>query len=211
MQYTAALIEYVITGLVSLLWIALLMSANIDFVSIDYNKFKELILIAIFPLAYIAGIFIDTISSLLFKAAERVFRCVFLSFSKWFRCVFFFFSKKVKEHLKVRARRSNDKNAFNTSYKKSAEILSYSISDIIRTMESYLSRDRIVRGMALNSLMIGISMMAVLDLEKRYFIFSLPFFLCIISIVIRVRLKALSDCFKVRAVHNLRLRSIDKK
>ena len=72
MQYAAALIEYIITGLISLIWIALLLSTNIDFLTIDYNKFKEVLLIVIFPLAYIAGIFIDTISSILFKALENL-------------------------------------------------------------------------------------------------------------------------------------------
>ncbi len=72
MQYTAALIEYVITGLIALIWIALLLSTNIDFLTIDYNKFKEVFLILIFPLAYIAGIFIDTISSFLFKFISKI-------------------------------------------------------------------------------------------------------------------------------------------
>lgn len=184
MQYTAALIEYVITGLISLIWIALLLSTNIDFQTIDYNKYKEVLLILIFPLAYIAGIFIDTTSSLLFKAIDKIFR-----------------ESKGKN-------KSNDESSFKNSYGKSAEILSYSISDIIRTMESYVSRDRIARGMALNSLMIGISMIIVLDFKERYPLIVASFALTITSILINVRLKGLSDSFKTKAIHNLKLRNL---
>lgn len=184
MQYTAALIEYVITGLISLIWITLLLSTNIDFLTIDYNKYKELLLIAIFPLAYIVGILIDTISSFLFKAIGD-------------------FIKNKKEKGAP-----NDKNAFKNSYGKSAEILSYSISDTIRTMESYVSRDRIVRGMALNSFIIGISMIIVLDITKMHLFIVASFALTIISILIRVRLKGLSDSFKLKAIHNLKLRNL---
>lgn len=186
MQYTAALIEYVITGLISLIWIALLLSTNIDFLTIDYNKFKEVLLIVIFPLAYIAGIFIDTISSLLFKAIDNILG-----------------NQKTKNT-------PNDENAFKKSYEKSAEILSYSISDIIRTMESYVSRDRIARGMALNSLMIGISMIIVLDIKEIYPLILASFALTIISILTRVHLKGLSDTFKLKAIHNLKLRNPKK-
>lgn len=183
MQYTAALIEYVITGLISLIWIVLLLSTSIDFLNIDYNKFKEVLLIVIFPLAYIAGIFTDTISSLLFKRIGGILG-----------------GKNT----------TNDESDFKTSYEKSAEILSYSISDIIRTMESYVSRDRVARGMALNSFMIGIGMIAVLDFKERYPLIIASFALTITSILIRVRLKELSDCFKLKAIHNLKLRNPEK-
>lgn len=183
MQYTAALIEYIITGLISLIWIALLLSTNIDFLTIDYNKFKEVLLIVIFPLSYIAGIFIDTISSFLFKIIGG-----------------FLWNQKEKTT-------SNDDNTLSKSYEKSAEILSYSVSDIIRTMELYVSRDRVARGMALNSLMIGISMIIVLDIKERYPLIVASFALTIVSILIRVRLKRLSDIFKLKATHNLKLRN----
>lgn len=186
MQYTAALIEYVITGLISLIWIALLLSLNIDFLAIDYNKFKEVLLILTFPLAYIAGILIDTTSSFLFKLIGGILGGQ---------------NKKTT---------SNNENDFKTSYEKSAEILSYSVSDIIRTMESYVSRDRIARGIALNSFMIGLSMMVVLDVKERYQLIVVSFVLTILSILIRVRLKRLSDCFKLKAIHNLKLRSSEK-
>lgn len=186
MQYTAALIEYVITGLISLIWIALLLSTNINFLTIDYNKFKEVLLIGIFPLAYISGIFIDTISSFLFKPIDNIIG-----------------NQKAKNT-------TNDENAFKNSYEKSAEILSYSISDMIRTMESYVSRDRVARGMALNSLMIGISMIIVLDIKEIYQLIVASFALTITSILIRVRLKGLSDIFKLKAIHNLKLRNLKK-
>lgn len=183
MQYTAALIEYVITGLISLIWIALLLSTNIDFLNIDYNKFKEVLLIVIFPLAYIAGIFTDTISSLLFKGIGGILGG---------------------------GNTTNDENNSKASYEKTAEILSYSTSDIIRTMESYVSRDRVARGMALNSFMIGISMIVVLDFKEIYPLIISVFVLTIASILIRVRLKELSDCFKLKAIHNLKLRNPEK-
>ncbi|ELQ6217707.1 hypothetical protein ACP6PU_004284 [Cronobacter dublinensis] len=186
MQYTAALIEYVITGLIALIWIVLLLSTNIDFLTIDYNKFKEVFLILIFPLAYIAGIFIDTISSFLFK-----------------------FISKILANPR-RGDTSDDESNQKKSYKKSAEILSYSISDTIRVMESYVSRDRVARGMALNSFMIGISMAIALDIKQKYPIIIASFALTIISILIRVRLKGLSDSFKLKAIDSLKLRNPEK-
>lgn len=186
MQYTAALIEYAITGLISLIWIALLLSTNIDFLTIDYNKFKEVLLILIFPLAYIAGIFIDTTSSLLFKGID-----------------------KKLGNQKKKTTTNHEKN-LKESYEKSAEILSYSVSDTIRTMESYVSRDRVARGMALNSLMIGASMLTVLDIKEEYPLIAASFALAITSILIRVRLKGLSDTFKIKAIHNLKLRNPKK-
>jgi len=183
MQYTAALIEYVIRGMISLLGITLLLSTNIDYLAIDYNKFKEVILVLTFPLAYVTGIFIDTTSSLLFNILEYRFG-----------------------HLKKKFK-SSDANAFKQSYEKSAEILSYSISDTIRTMESYVSRDRVARGMALNSLMVGISMILVLDIKANYPLIVACFALTITSILIRVRLKALSDSFKLKAIHKLSMRN----
>ncbi|MEY0889505.1 hypothetical protein AB7198_11610 [Providencia rettgeri] len=197
MQYTAALIEYVITGLISLIWIALLLSMNIDFLTIDYNKFKEVLLIIIFPLAYIAGIFIDTISSFLFKKIDTISSFLF---------------KTIKNILGNQKEKNtpDDENDSPEPYEKSSEILSYSISDTIRTMESYVSRDRIARGMALNSLMIGVSMIFVLDINERYPLIIAFFTLTVISIVIRGRLKGLSDSFKLKAIYNLRLRNSKK-
>ncbi|MEQ4655445.1 hypothetical protein AB7092_22345 [Providencia rettgeri] len=197
MQYTAALIEYVITGLISLIWIALLLSMNIDFLTIDYNKFKEVLLIIIFPLAYIAGIFIDTISSFFFKKIDTISSFLF---------------KTIKNILGNQKEKNtpDDENDSPEPYEKSSEILSYSISDTIRTMESYVSRDRIARGMALNSLMIGVSMIFVLDINERYPLIIAFFTLTVISIVIRGRLKGLSDSFKLKAIYNLRLRNSKK-
>ncbi|MBF4286539.1 hypothetical protein EAY45_27700, partial [Vibrio anguillarum] len=57
-------------------------------------------------------------------------------------------------------------------YKNASIILSYSPSDMIKTMDAYVSRDRIARGMALNSLISAFVFLWILptDVSKSAFI-----------------------------------------
>lgn len=186
MQYTAALIEYIVTGLMSLIWIALLLSTNINFHDFDYNKYKEIVIIGIFPLAYISGIFIDVASSFILKKLGNCWSCLF---------------EKTN---------SNHDALSNSSYTKSAEILSHSITDTIRTMEAYVSRDRIARGMALNSFLTCIGIIYIFGWGEKISFTLSAFIITIISLMIRVRLKSLSETFKTKALDNLIKRNLQR-
>jgi hypothetical protein len=89
------------------------------------------------------------------------------------------------------------------SYERSAEILSHSTGDLVRTMEAYVSRDRIARGMALNSLIGAFVSFALLTGPLKI---SVPVACLIsftISLLIWVRLRRLSSRFKRVALAKL--------
>ena len=141
MQHAAALIEYLVTGIISLLWIGLLSSQYIDVSELNIKDYKEIIVIYIFPIAYVLGIYVDVTSSYLLKRFSNIAKFIegFCTFPNWLLVASNFILGKSKPE----------------PYKRSAEILSHSPSDTIKTMEAYISRDRIARGMALNSFMSG--------------------------------------------------------
>lgn len=195
MQFAAALIEYIITGLFSLIWIVIIASQHYYIENIDYNKYKELFIIFTPPIAYVMGIYIDTTSSYFIRRIDQL-----LSIFKKFK-----FSDKGLLTLK--------KIIFGTPktnpYTRSAKILSYSPADLVRTMDTYVSRDRMARGMALNSLITG----CILEFTENRFnttnIVSVCFFISIISIMIWIRLRRLSKEFKTQAI--IKLNDLEKK
>ena len=187
MQHAAALIEYIITGLISLIWVCLVVNTQFEITAIDLNKNKELLIIAIFPIAYIFGIYVDVFSSLLLKFIELPFKCLFSS-----------------EKLIVSFRKLFQGDAGNTSYDRSTQILSKASAGIIKTMETYVSRDRIARGMVLNSLIIGIMIFFTVDSEKKLQLLIITFSVTFISYLARLRLRNLSDTFKTKALAELK-------
>lgn len=197
MQYTAALIEYTITGLVSLIWIALLVSAGFDIRHLEYDKVKDFIIIGIIPVAYISGIFIDVTSSYVLKQLA----CIWTFANK--RVLNKILNKKVKSYVKKILIGCLNSEA----YGKSAEILSFSTSDTIRTMETYVSRDRIARGMFLNSLTIGIVLTLTTYGDGKQNLIITSFIIAFISIFIRIRLFNLSRVYKEKALKSLKERA----
>jgi len=192
MQFATALIEYLISGIVASIWIMIIINFYVTLPLETFNNYKEIFILIYFPIAYVIGIYIDAISSLILKILKIPCDILFLN-REYF--------KPIQEKLRKCIRKSELH-----SYRKSAKILSYSEVDIIRTMESYVSRDRIARGILLNSSITGIVCMIYLEpplastIEKVCLIFS------IISFLVWVRLKRLSSKFKKVAIENLRAR-----
>ncbi|EGI71569.1 hypothetical protein [Pseudoalteromonas distincta] len=189
MQYAAALIEYLVTGIISLIWIGLYSSQYIDISAQNIKDYKEVIVICIFPIAYVFGIYVDVTSSYLLKRFNN-------------------FAKFIAKHISCPAYLIQVLNLIvgtskSEPYKRSAEILSYSPSDTIKTMEAYVSRDRIARGMALNSFAIGCISIVTLAGNTRCIVISLSVAISIISILAWFRLRRLSKAFKTQALIQL--------
>jgi hypothetical protein len=195
MQF-AALIEYLITGIISIIWLGLFAGQYIEVPAQNIKDYKEIVVICVFPIAYILGIYVDVSSSYLLRRISNVYRWV-SNISK-VKPVASFIKKIVTFILGA------PKNA---PYERSAEILSYAPSDTIRTMEAYVSRDRIARGMALNSFIGFWVARDVLTGELQRTIVYLSLAFCVISVLVWFRLRRLSKAFKTQALKQLRERS----
>jgi len=188
MQFAAALIEYLITGLVAVVWILVVINGNYEISVDEIKKFKELIIIVSFPVAYILGIYIDVISSFLLRRSKEIHK----AFSPQIPTINAFFKHTINF---VAGTPKSD------PYKNSTNILSYSPPDLARAMEAYVSRDRIARGMALNSL-IGF-FITYSYLKDNLEISVICLFSFILSIFIWRRLRRLSKTFKSVAIEQL--------
>jgi hypothetical protein len=193
MQYAAALIEYLITGLISLIWIGLYSYQYVDISSVNIKDYKEIIVICTFPVAYVLGIYVDVSSSYLLKRLNNIAKLIA-------KHVTYPYCFKALSNLILGTSRTEP-------YKRSAEILSYSPSDIIKTMEAYVSRDRIARGMALNSFIGGYISHISLAGDTRCIAINYCLVIFSISVLAWFRLQRLSGAFKTQALKQLSQRS----
>lgn len=191
MQFSA-LIEYLVTGIVSSVWISVLINKYIPIPVEMIKDYKEVFIVVYFPIAYILGIYVDVVSSYFIRRIKELY-CLLLGFNlikkshNAFQRFFLFFAGKSK----------------NEPYKNASIILSYSPSDMIKTMDAHVSRDRIARGLALNSLISAFVFLWILptNISKDAFIICLVVFL--FSIFIWRRLRRLSSTFKRVAIEAL--------
>ncbi|WHR59270.1 hypothetical protein [Acinetobacter haemolyticus] len=195
MQFAAALVEYLISGIVASIWIVLVINAYIPLPLTEIKEYKEVFAVIYFPIAYIFGIYVDVVSSFLIRRLKQLY-------------------KKLLDNKIVNSIHKGlawlIKMIFGTpkedAYERSAEILSYSKGDLVRTMEAYVSRDRIARGMVLNSFIGAIMSAIYLQTPLRTYVSILCLILTIISVLIWVRLRRLSSTFKRVAIVQLNLR-----
>ncbi|NHQ59833.1 hypothetical protein G9409_04395 [Chlorobium sp. BLA1] len=186
MQFAVALVEYLISGIIASVWFIVIVVNYIPFLFSDIKEYKEIFVIVYFPIAYILGIYVDATTSFLVRRCKEIDVIAITSFKSYacFRCccirVYNFIAGKPK----------------GDSYERSAEILSHSIPDIVRTMDAYVSRDRIARGVAFNSFAGAITTLlyAPSDLKKTIFLGCLISF--IYSLFMYKRLRRLSSRFK---------------
>jgi hypothetical protein len=197
MQFAVALVEYLISGIVASIWATALFTYYGDVSIAELKNFKdEITVLAVlyFPLAYVLGIYVDATSSFLIRRFldadkktnknSKIYNC----FRSRLRRVFYFFAGTPKPD----------------SYERSAEILSHSISDAVRTMEAYVSRDRIARGMALNSFAgIFVSLLCAPP-DKMLFLALACVALTAYSLIMYKRLRRLSSRFKRVALEKIR-------
>lgn len=196
MQFAAALIEYLISGIVASIWVVLIINAYIPLPLTDIKDYKEIFVVIYFPIAYIFGIYVDVVSSFFIRRIKQLYNK--LSETIIFNPI----HKGVAWIVKI---------IFGTpkedSYEKSAEILSYSEGDLIRTMEAYVSRDRIARGMVLNSFIGGVICAIYLQPPLNITASIVCLISTIISVLIWARLRRLSSTFKTVAIAKLKIRN----
>lgn len=197
MQFAVALIEYLISGIVASIWAIALLTYYGDISIADLKTHKEelsVLAVVYFPLAYILGIYVDATSSFLIrrfldidiKVNNRFL--VYKYFRSIFRRFFYFIAGTPKSD----------------SYERSAEILAHSISDTVRTMEAYVSRDRIARGVALNSFTGFFVSLLCAPPDKKLFLAFVCIALTGYSLVMYKRLRRLSSRFKSVALKHIR-------
>ncbi|EGR4192345.1 hypothetical protein NM092_003676 [Vibrio cholerae] len=191
MQFSA-LIEYLVTGIVSSVWISVLINKYIPIPVEMIKDYKEIVVVVYFPVAYILGVYVDVVSSYLIRRLKELYYLL-LGFNLIRKI-----HDKLQSFFLFLAGKSKSE-----PYKNASIILSYSPSDMIKTMDAYVSRDRIARGMALNSLISAFVFLWILptDVSKSAFIICLVVFL--FSIFIWRRLRRLSSTFKKVAIEAL--------
>ncbi|VVM72274.1 hypothetical protein PS645_01825 [Pseudomonas fluorescens] len=140
MQFAVALIEYLISGIIASIWVLAIITNYIKLPLDSIKDYKEIFVIVYFPVAYILGIYVDTTSSFLIRRIKEL-GCMLGSYKPCSRIIKFFLPAYVFLVGKAKP----------DSYERSAEVLAHSIPDAVRTMEAYVSRDRIARGAALNA------------------------------------------------------------
>jgi hypothetical protein len=76
MQFAAALIEYLITGIVASTWVVALINHYTSLPLQEIQNYKEIFVVAYFPIAYILGIYIDVTSSFLIRRSKEIYGLV---------------------------------------------------------------------------------------------------------------------------------------
>jgi ABC-type branched-subunit amino acid transport system permease subunit len=192
MQFSA-LIEYLITGIVSSVWFSVLVNKFVPIPMDLIKDYKEIVVVVYIPIAYALGVYIDVVSSYFIRRFKELYRSILKCnvinkihklLSKFFLCI--------------------SGNPKSSPYKHASIILSYSPSDMVKTMDAYVSRDRMARGMALNSLISAFVFLWILpdDISCKAFIICSVLFL--LSISIWHRLRRLSSAFKKVAIEALK-------
>jgi hypothetical protein len=131
MQFASALLEYLVSGFVALLWLVPLVRAAAG----SHNSLPQITepsVMLYLPAAYVMGILLDATSS----------------------------------HLLERFRRHGQSRA---SYDRTVHILTHGSEHLIKTMEAYVGRDRIARGVVLSAAISIPVYLTVLDGRLRLF------------------------------------------
>ncbi|MGR3885688.1 hypothetical protein [Pseudomonas sp. 1152_12] len=193
MQFAVALIEYLISGVVASAWLTAVLINYYPLLLHTINDHKEMLILIYLPIAYILGIYVDTTSSYFIRRAKEVHRC---------------FSKKVPipplmPNVLARIYSAVAGVPKSEPYKNTAAILAYSPADAVRTMEAYISRDRIARGTAFNSFAGAIVAFIYTPPEYNTLITTICLIAFGYSIIMHRRLSRLSSSFKEVVLNNL--------
>jgi hypothetical protein len=126
MQFTATLVEYLVSGAVALIWLIPLANysfgADLKDVLTELKDIKEVVVFLMLPFLYVMGMYIDTAATLLLHS--------------------------FKKHVQ----KAKIANKLQRPYKKTVEVQWARCPEISQTMQSLVTRDRIARGVSLNSL-----------------------------------------------------------
>ncbi|CRM41564.1 hypothetical protein J1G34_18625 [Pseudomonas sp. Wu6] len=194
MQFAVALIEYLISGVVASAWLTVILDNHYPIPFHKINEYKEVFIVVYLPIAYILGIYVDTTSSYLIRRTGEIFRL----FGKRLNVL-----KDLRQGLSsiYRAIAGTPKE---DSYERSAAILARSVPDAVRTMEAYVSRDRIARGAALNAFAGSVTAFFYAPPEYQTVVTVICSVACVYSIIMHKRLRRLSSRFKEVALSNLK-------
>lgn len=169
MQFASALLEYLVSGFVALLWLVPLCRAAVG-AHAPWPQINEPSVYLYLPAAYVLGILLDATSS----------------------------------YLLERFRRYGQSRA---SYDRSVHILTYGSEHLIRTMEAYVGRDRIARGVVLSAAISLPVYLSVFTGEPRIYAVSGSVVALVWSFLVWHRLDDLSSKFKDQALLRLPPRS----
>ncbi|MBF7956221.1 hypothetical protein [Rahnella victoriana] len=192
MQFVTALVEYLISGIFSLSWISVLLTHFDKAGFISYmTTYKETLTLIVLPVAYVAGIYVDTTASYILKIISKIITRVKKRFLT-----------ETKQSSGEETSKANQKKSI--SYKRTANIMLNSNDAVIRSMEVYVGRSRIARGMLFNSFIGSISLYIHSQTSIPFILSSLIFLL---SIPMYIRLQDLANRFKISTISEITLKN----
>jgi len=197
MQFAVALIEYLISGVVASAWLTAVFANYYPLLLHTIHDYKEFIIIIYLPIAYILGIYVDTTSSFFIRRWGEITKLAS-------KAIILPPSIRDTTLAMYRTVAGTPKEA---PYKKGAAILAFSPSDAIRTMEAYISRDRIARGATFNSFAGAVTALCYAPPEHKFLVTIICSIACVYSYMMHRRLSRLSSSFKKVALANLQMRT----
>lgn len=179
MQFISALVEHLVVGVISLLWVMPLLNwlKLIPTVALEN---KEVILAIGLPTAYVIGIYVDVLASYVTALIRKLIDKYFPNF----RLKFF------GTHLLTSG---------GTSYERTQLILKNSPDELARYLLQLVGREKIARGTFMN-----LVIATIFNLFPCKSIYSINpwilMFMSLVAIFVWLRLNALTDIFKEQAV-----------
>lgn len=193
MQFAVALIEYLISGVVASAWLTAVFVNYYPLILHTTNDHKEILILIYLPIAYILGIYVDATSSYIIRRIKELLGRL---------------NKQVNIspatlNILALTYRFIVGTPKTEPYKNTAAIMAYSPADAVRTMEAYVSRDRIARGTAFNALAGTVVACLYAPPEYKTLITTICLVAFVYSIMMHKRLTRLSSSFKKVVLENL--------
>lgn len=194
MQFAVALIEYLISGVVASAWLTAVLLNYYPLLLHTINDHKDILILVYLPIAYILGIYVDATSSYIIRRAKELLGWINTQVT---------LSPTTLDIL-ARIYRFIVGTPKADPYKKTAAIMAYSPADAVRTMEAYVSRDRIARGTALNAFAGAVVACLYAPPEYKTLVTTICLVAFVYSIMMHRRLSRLSSSFKEVVLENLK-------
>ena len=197
MQFAVALIEYLFSGVVASAWLTAVVLNYYPLLLHTINDHRETLILIYLPIAYILGIYVDATSSYIIRRTREL--------TGW-----------VNKQVSISPKTLNTLawiyhfivgTPKREPYKNTAAIMAYSPADAVRTMEGYVSRDRIARGTAFNALAGTVVAYLYASPEYKTLTTTFCFVAFVYSIMMHRRLSRLSSSFKKVVLANLEKRA----
>ncbi|HGM5580450.1 TPA: hypothetical protein ACKP22_002129 [Pseudomonas putida] len=198
MQFAVALIEYLISGIAASAWMLAILREHYPtyFAEVPWSTlkdYKEIIILIYLPIIYVLGIYVDATSSYLIRRGAQV--------DEWIDTRLNRFSCQRDRVLSLWQRLVGPPKKH--PYGKTAEIIARSAPDAVRAMETYVSRDRIARGVAFNAFIGGLTALFYAPQQHKLVIFVACAITFMYSSIMHNRLSRLSSQFKKVVLLNL--------